>query len=328
VLLLLACASGDSADTGPAPDPFDYPRDGERSIADIQMLGTHNSYHVETLSVPEWSFTHLPLDEQAEQQGVRAFELDVNYDAEVEDLRVFHVVALDQGTTCDLFVDCLATLKAWSDAHPAHHPLVIQLEMKSAVDDLDDPSAIYTLLNSQIDAVWPADRRIDPADVQRDHDSVRDGLDAEGWPTLGETRGQVLFGFDNRDWSAWATDGDQHTDGMIVFPAADGDADLPIAAWHVLNDPANPSIATAIARNQLVRTRADSDSVQALAGDTSTRDAALASGAHVISTDWPGAHPDTGYLVDIPEGLPSRCNPLHAPADCVAIELEDPAFMD
>lgn len=324
-MLLLSACGAPTEDT--AVSGFDYPRDAELSLADAQVLGSHNSYHVETYPVAEWSYTHLPLDEQAESQGVRAFELDVNYDEESDDLLVYHFAGADEGTTCPSFVDCLATLKAWSDLHPAHQPLVVQLEMKEAPTDLEDPAHVLELLQAQIEEVWPAERRIDPEAVQGAHPSLREALAEDGWPTLGESRQRVLFGFDNGDWSSWATGEGESVAGLRVFPNAGGDSGLATAAWHVLNDPDDTQIAAAIAANQLVRTRADSDGEEARAGDVSRRDAAFASGAHVVSTDWPAPHPDTGYVVAIPGGTPSRCNPLHAPADCVAEDIEDPAFM-
>jgi hypothetical protein len=81
-----------------------------------------------------------------------------------------------------------------------------------------------------------------------------------------------------------------------------------------------------------VRTRADGDNVEPFAGDTSKRDAALASGAQFVSTDYPVIVPGvpmtgTPYVVDIPGGTPARCNPVTAPAACASTDIEDPKFM-
>ena len=47
------------------------------------------------------------------------------------------------------------------------------------------------------------------------------------------------------------------------------------------------------------------------------RDAAIASGAQFVSTDYPVPDPDfgTGYMVAIPDGMPARCNPISAPPE-------------
>jgi hypothetical protein len=63
---------------------------------------------------------------------------------------------------------------------------------------------------------------------------------------------------------------------------------------------------------------------EARVNDTSTRDAALASGAQWVSTDYPVPNPDfgTGYSVEIPDGHPARCNPVNAPYGCRSVALE------
>ena len=60
----------------------------------------------------------------------------------------------------------------------------------------------------------------------------------------------------------------------------------------------------------MIRTRADS-LTDAWANDTTNRDAALASGAQVISTDYPVPEIlNNGYFAAIPGGTPSGCNPI------------------
>jgi hypothetical protein len=55
------------------------------------------------------------------------------------------------------------------------------------------------------------------------------------------------------------------------------------------------------------------------------RDAALASGAHFVSTDYEEPNPAfSSYVVTIPGGTPARCNPVTAPADCSPTDVEDP----
>jgi hypothetical protein len=67
----------------------------------------------------------------------------------------------------------------------------------------------------------------------------------------------------------------------------------------------------------MVRTRADADTVQARTNDTTMRDAALASGAQLVSTDYLTA--DTRfstYRVRLPSGAVARCDPVVAPPAC------------
>ncbi|MCB1153905.1 hypothetical protein KDL45_09675, partial [bacterium] len=72
----------------------------------------------------------------------------------------------------------------------------------------------------------------------------------------------------------------------------------------------------------LVRTRADSCCDEAIANDHTRAEKALASGAHFISTDFPELTDDYDYTFSIPGGTPSRCNPIHAPNECTAYDVE------
>jgi hypothetical protein len=60
-------------------------------------------------------------------------------------------------------------------------------------------------------------------------------------------------------------------------------------------------------------------------GNTTLRDAAIASGAQFVSTDYPAPDPDfgTGYFVEIPGGMPAGCNPIGAPPECMAADIEN-----
>ena len=80
-----------------------------------------------------------------------------------------------------------------------------------------------------------------------------------------------------------------------------------------------------VADGYLVRTRADGDTVQARSGDTTQRDAALASGAQFVSSDFPEPTSEfgTAYQVVLPGGAsPARCNPVRMPAGCRDDALE------
>lgn len=307
-LLFVACAD----DTTPAPTP--YPLDDVLTFADLQAKGTHNSYHLANpdLDMEAWDYTHAPLGVQLEAQGVRQFELDVSYDEALGEHRVFHVPVIDEGTTCATFTECAADLAEWSTANPGHHPLFVLVETKDPWFDVTGRAALDAL-DAELLAAWPRERLITPADVE---------YPVAAWPTLGALRGKALFvvhdGGDRR--AAYV----ETLEDRPMFPDAQGDPDLPYAAVHTMNDPFDARIAEVVGRGQLVRTRCDADTVEARAGDTSMRDQALASGAHFVSTDYPVPVDGIDYVVEIPGGTPSRCNPLHASADCTSDAIESP----
>lgn len=97
-----------------------------------------------------------------------------------------------------------------------------------------------------------------------------------------------------------------------------------------MNDPKSgqTQIAEALAAGFIVRTRADGDNEEPFAGDTSRREAALESGAQIVSTDYPVPVQGVDYVVEIPAGTPSRCNPVTAPGGCTSHDIENPAFVE
>jgi hypothetical protein len=104
--------------------------------------------------------------------------------------------------------------------------------------------------------------------------------------------------------------------GRVLFTnAAPGQPD---AAFTEENDGTEQEIAALVRQGYLVRTRTDADTKEARSGSTARRDHAMASGAQMLSTDYPKAEPAswTGYSVSFPGGAMARCNPVARNAAC------------
>ncbi len=144
-------------------------------------------------------------------------------------------------------------------------------------------------------------------------------------PRSARSRGKVLFTLDNQGLRDEYLAGHPSLEGRVLFtPSSPGEDD---AAFAKLNDPIGDAtrIKAALAANMVIRTRADADTVQARTNDTTIRDAALASGAQWVSTDY--EEPNLAfspYTVAIPGGTPARCNPVTARPSCHATDIEDP----
>jgi Phosphoinositide phospholipase C, Ca2+-dependent len=148
-----------------APSPAQAAANALR-INEIQVVGTHNSYHVEPSpaekalrsgaglideSTLEYSFA--PLGWQLDRQDVRQVELDLfadpngglysapqlrtlagggPYAAEMNEpgIKVLHIQDYDYRTTCLTFVACLREINAWSRANRGHVPIAVLLELK------------------------------------------------------------------------------------------------------------------------------------------------------------------------------------------------------
>ena len=111
---------------------------------------------------------------------------------------------------------------------------------------------------------------------------------------------------------------------MILFiNAKEG---TPEAAFRMINDPIKDGeyIQRLVRQGYLVRTRADSGTEEARSGDTSRLEAALASGAQFISTDYYLPNPafGTDYQVRLPGGKTSRLNPLFQSVKSISTALE------
>jgi hypothetical protein len=350
-----------------APGDLDCP---ELRLNHIQVLASHNSYHQEpepTLmaalrgvvgdQADGWEYTHLPLPQELDH-GVREIELDVFVDSpsgghyatpkvvpllglapidprmSQPGLKVLHIQEIDFRSSCPTFVSCLEQVKAWSDAHPDHLPITIQIEPKD--DSIGDPAGLgfvdpllwttpaFATLEAEIESVFPHERLIRPADVKGDHSTLREAVLDTGWPTLESARGKVMFTLDDTgaERALYRALHPDVSDRLVFAAAAPPD---PEAAFVVMNDPFDTAeIQSLVAQGYLVRTRADADTVQSRTGDTSARDAAWSSAAHFVSTDYVVPDPRfTDYAVAVPGGNPARCNPVSAPAGCRSDQLEE-----
>jgi hypothetical protein len=300
-------------------------------------------------------YAHLPLAQQLDD-GARAIEIDVVYDPKGElyakpagaamtgetlpaewtaamtapGFKVLHVQDIDFHAVCITFVACLKDLKTWSQAHPGHVPILITLNAKDdaipmlgSVTPLRFDTAAYDALDAELLSVFSRDEIVTPDSVRGGAATLREAILNNGWPTLGATRGKFVFALDESGAKAEAYIGDHKAlEGRAMFVNVAEDS--PAAAFLVLNETSdNPRIAADVAKNFLVRTRADADTVEARSNTTARRDAALASGAQYVSTDY--MRPDTRfgpYQARMPDGVIAACNPKRAPERCAGLPVE------
>ncbi len=242
---------------------------------------------------------------------------------------MLHAQDVDYRSNCLNLVRCLGAVKTWSDAHPTHAPIAILLELKDeAIPVVPSPPAVTPIpwtsaniasIDNEINSVFAPSDIVRPDDVRGSHGTVNAGALAGNWPTLAQSRGKVLFLMDNSS---------KRADYLSAFPGLHG-ADIftnaqpgdPDAAFVEMNDPTGPNTAKIqdlVRSGYVVRTRADGDTVEARNNDTSTRDAAFASGAQWVSTDFAGAgsaaYLGSNYSVELPSGTTARCDPVNAPS--------------
>ena len=321
VLALLAACGGDEGG-GRRPEPTPVHRlDGTLRLNQIQVVGTHNSYHVAPPGpnvTPERDITQAPLSVQLERQSVRQIELDVHATAS-GGLGVFHLRG-DEGTTCLTLGLCLREVRAWSEGHRGHLPLFVLIEPKHELGAPVDALAV----DAEVRRVFGPDQLLTPDDVQGSSPSLRQAVEQGGWPLLGSTRNKVVVVYtDSVPSRAIYTSDETSLHGRAMFVYAGPSS--PLGAFASVPDARveGSRIAGLVAAGYIVRTRADDSGVEARANDRSRADAALASGAHLVSTDYPVPAP-SGYVVQLP-GTPARCNPVTVPpaTGCAPQDLED-----
>jgi hypothetical protein len=306
-------------------------------------------------------YRHRPLDQQF-SSGIRQIELDIFADSQgglyahpagpdavaaaglAKDpefdpqgvmskpgFKVMHVQDFDYRSTCQPLTACLTIIREWSKSHPQHLPIYILLETKQA--DLPAQyhatipekftSATFDALDAEIRSVFPANEMITPDQVRGEHKTLEEAVLHNNWPTLATARGKVVFLMDQRPVGPVYLEGHPSLRGRVIFTnAVPGQSDC---AFTEENEGSQEAIAALVRKGYLVRTRTDEDTKQARTNDTSRRDVALASGAQLLSTDYPSAEPSswTKYSVGLPHGAVARCNPVNAPPSCSNADFTD-----
>jgi hypothetical protein len=329
--MAFGCSKEETSTNAPKAKEFSYPKDNELRLSQIQVKATHNSYHIAGagVTVEELQYTHQPLTVQLEKLGVRSFELDTHLNKDEDIMEIYHIAFIDEGTTCRKFTDCLQELKTWSDKNLAHPTIFIQIEPKDGV--FPEEMAHYVeVLERDVLTVWPRERVLTPDDVQKDSPTLRDAVLTRGWPTLGESRGKIAFFINEKaDIRTFYTYNMTSLKGRLMFAEGDSTND-PWAALFILNDPISDfdAIQSAVKSGYMVRTRADGEVSSIHNNDRSKLEKALASGGQLVSTDYPTKIAPYEYELQLPGGTPARCNPISAPSDCQASDIENPAFIE
>jgi hypothetical protein len=344
------------------------PSDNNIRMNQIQVIGSHNSYHAgiapsESKLLTEknpklyqaFEYRHRPLDQQL-NSGIRQIELDIYADTKgglyahpngpaavsaanlpadpdfdpqqimsKPGFKVMHVQDFDYRSTCQPFIACLQIVRTWSKAHPQHVPIYILIETKQsdlppqyhATPTEKFTSSTFDALDAEIRSVFSSKEIITPDQVRGKHKTLEEAVLQNQWPTLKKARGKIIFLMDQRPVGPVYLEGHDSLHDRVIFTnAVPGQPDC---AFTEENDGTPETIAALVRKGYLVRTRTDADTKEARTGETARRDTALASGAQLLSTDYPASEPSTwtNYSVSLPNNAIARCNPVNAPAECV-----------
>jgi Phosphoinositide phospholipase C, Ca2+-dependent len=243
--------------------------------------------------------------------------------------KVMHVQDFDYRSTCQPLTACLTIIREWSRSHPQHLPIYILLETKQtelpvqyhATIPEKFTSATFDALDAEIRSVFSANEMITPDQVRGKYKTLEEAVLHNNWPTLATARGKVVFLMDQRPVGPIYLEGHPSLRGRVIFTNAE--PGQPDCAFTEQNDGSQETIAALVRKGYLVRTRTEEDTKQARTNDTARREIALASGAQLLSTDYPLAEPSswTTYSVALPNGAVARCNPVNGPPSCSNAEF-------
>jgi len=246
--------------------------------------------------------------------------------------KVLHVADVDFRSHCWTFAGCLEEVRRWSKAHPGHLPVYIQIENKESGEPKPERAGFakpevltrdsFDALDAEIRSVFKPGEVLTPDDVRGGYDTLREAVLREGWPTLAKARGKVVFLFDQERVTPMYVEGHPSLRGRMIFTNARPEA--PDAAFVKVNSPDSPRIPELVKQGFLVRTMTDGGAAAIRAGETRRRDQAMASGAQILSTDYPGdwKASESGYSVRLDGNAVARCNPVNAPKTACPSRIE------
>jgi hypothetical protein len=138
---------------------------------------------------------------------------------------------------------------------------------------------------------------------------------------LAAARGRILFFMEGPGVDAYVAGAPGLETRLVFASARPGERH---AAVVLSNDPlgGQAAISDLVARGYIVRTMADSGTIEARTGDERRMRAAFAGGAQIVTTDYyrPDPRGDvpgsgwTNYRVKLPGGGPARVNPVNGGA--------------
>jgi len=329
----------------------------------IQLIGTHNSYHAglapgemavlrkqNPQAAASLDYKHPKIEAQLDA-GVRQLEIDVYGDArgglfadplflrlaekegQVDPMppgwaeamkkpgfKVMHANDVDFRSHCVTFVACLQIVRTWSKAHSGHLPIYLQIENKEGIvrEGFSKPEpltkATMDALDAEIRSVFKESEMVTPDDVRGKHATLEEAVLQDGWPSLDWARDRVMFVLDQEKVTPFYTEGHPSLEGRMMF--TNGKPGTPDAAFVKMNNPTSQQITDLVRKGYLVRTMTD-DPQSVRSGDTKRQQIGMASGAQILSTDYPfDWKAESGFHVSL-AGEKVRCNPVNAPKSCV-----------
>lgn len=310
---------------------------------------------IKSLGVRELDYSHLPLEMQFDSFAIRSIEIDIyndpvggNFysrrgngwafkrkDSRIDELKkpgmkILHIPDIDYNTHYLTFKGALQALKAWSSANPGHVPIFVLVETKEDgigyyfklgkfTKGIPWDAAACDSIDAEIDDVFGKNspQVLRPDEVRGSYATLNDAVTNGNWPVLNDALGKIVFVMEGGAEKHYAQGDHTGLKGRNMFMYSE--PGKPECAFVIRNDSRRnkAAIKDLVSKGYMVRTRSDAGTIEARNCDYSGCNAALSSGAQIVSTDYyrpdPRATKKKGwsnYFVRLPNGVPARVNPV------------------
>lgn len=213
--------------------------------------------------------------------------------------KLLHIADVDYESNYTTFVQALTEIREWSLSNRAHTPLFINIEIKKANPGdyskalrflgfkkaIKVDSLALVLLDTEIRDVFNGtDCLYTPTNFRQGSETVKQQLEANGWPALNASLGKIFFILDGDVNGIYLRSLDRGDDRpMFLY----GDPEAPSTAFVIQNDPIGREREIAqLSVRYMVRTRSDAGTLEIRSNDKSRWESALRSNAQIISTDY------------------------------------------
>lgn len=276
---------------------------------ELNFMATHNSYQTPAIEETKTLYRNLgqltfdyiagntgdfwseTLTDQL-NCGLRSFEMDIetfDRDGEIS-FTCMHSPYLDMSTSCYDFALALKEIAMWSDNNPNHLPITVIIEPKSLFIPLEDMKFFNIDYAKALDEVLReslGEKLFTPADMLRDYSSFGEMRKADDWCKVKDMLGKVLILLHEGDVTKKYIRIDPSIKTQAMFPMLrPKDIDRDCTSFIICNKPdelleINEEVI--FEKKIMVRTRTDNFT----SVTEERREQAMASGAHIVSTDYP-----------------------------------------
>ena len=265
-------------------------------------------------------YGHEPLSVQLDSFQVRGFEFDIyndpkgghfrkralnrfilgqavrskDKDYKIPGFKLMHIPDVDFQTNYVLFKNALEEIEQWSNAHPNHSTIFINIECKNASPGNESKalrrlgfkrcvpfdSVAFRAIDKEILSSISEKKLFTPKHLQNGFASIHERLDSLGWPTAQEMRNKIIFILDG-----WAKEYNAYSSEHLLFHY--GDPANENTAFVIQNDPfGKEDYINSLTKKFIVRSRADAGTYESRNNDYMRLKAVLRSGSQIISTDY------------------------------------------